>query len=55
MYTESDIAYFNKYLNRRIEKVKVHTNDEEKAFMRERILEMYANPLINKNKALGLM
>ena len=54
-YNDSDIAYFEKYLNRRIEKVKVHTNDEEKAFMRERILEMYANPLINKNKALGLM
>lgn len=52
-YTDEDIAYFNKYLNRRIEKVKVPTNDEDKAYMRQRILEMYANPLINKLKALG--
>lgn len=52
-YTEEDIAHFNKYLNRRIEKVKVPTDDEDKAYMRQRIIEMYANPLINKLKALG--
>lgn len=52
-YTEQDIAYFNKYLNRRIEKVKVPTDDAEKDFMRHSILVMYANPLINKYKALG--
>ncbi|MGM9802810.1 MAG: acyltransferase [Muribaculaceae bacterium] len=52
-YTDEDLAYFDKYLNRRIEKVKVPTNDEDKEFMRQRIVEMYANPLINKLKALG--
>ena len=52
-YTDDDVAYFDKYLNRRIEKVKVPTNDDDKAYMRQRIIEMYANPLINKLAALG--
>ena len=52
-YTAEDIAYFDKYLNRRIEKVKVPTDDDDKAYMRQRIIEMYANPLVNKLTALG--
>ncbi len=52
-YTDDDIKFFTNYLSRRIQKVKVPTDDNDKKFLEEKILEMYANPLVNKLKALG--
>ena len=49
-YTDQDKATFLAYLQSRIDLVKVENKDE--AFLRERILTMYANPVINKQKAL---
>ena len=49
-YTAEDKAFFEKYLARQIAKIDLPNKDE--AFLRERILTMYANPAINKAKAL---
>ena len=38
------------YLQSRIDLVKIENKDED--FLRERILTMYANPVVNKQKAL---
>lgn len=48
-YTDSDKAQLDKYLAERIAKVDLPNKDE--AFLRSKILEMYANPLINHLKA----
>lgn len=48
-YTEADKEQLDKYLAERIEKVDLPNKDE--AFLRTKILEMYANPLINYMKA----
>lgn len=48
-YTPDDKACFTEYLQQRIDMVKVENKDE--AFLRERILTMYANPVFNKLKA----
>ncbi len=48
-YTEADKEQLDKYLAERIEKVDLPNKDE--AFLRTKILEMYANPLINYLKA----
>ena len=44
-YTAEDKARFEAYLNERIALIDLENKDE--AFLRERILTMYANPLIN--------
>lgn len=48
-YTDTDKEQLDKYLAERIEKVDLPNKDE--AFLRTKILEMYANPLINYIKA----
>ena len=48
-YTEEEKKTFESYLQSRIDLVKIENKDE--AFLRERILTMYANPVINKMKS----
>ena len=50
-YTDEDKAKLEAYLAERISKVDLPTKDE--AFLRTKILEMYANPLINSMKVNG--
>lgn len=50
-YTDDDKAKLDAYLAERISKVDLPTKDE--AFLRTKILEMYANPLINNMKVNG--
>ena len=38
------------YLQQRLDKIEIENKDE--AFLRERLLTMYANPVFNKQKAL---
>ena len=45
-YTEKDKAKFDEYIEHQIRKVHLHNRDE--AFLRERMLTMYANPAVNK-------
>ena len=45
-YTEADKTRFMQYLDRQLAKINIADKDE--AFLRERILTMYANPLRNK-------
>jgi len=47
-YTEEERKTFETYLQSRIDLVQLENKDE--AFLRERILTMYANPVINKMK-----
>jgi len=49
-YTSEEKETFETYLQSRIDLVQVENKDE--AFLRERILTMYANPVLNKEKAL---
>ena len=44
-YTSSDVARFEKYLKGQIAKIQIPNKDE--AFLRERLLTMYANPVRN--------
>ena len=44
-YTEADKQRFEKYLNGQMDKIKLPNKDE--AFLRERLLTMYANPVRN--------
>lgn len=44
-YTDADISTFNKYIDERIAMVRVPNPD--KAFLRERLITMYANPARN--------
>jgi hypothetical protein len=44
-YTAKDQQFFEQYLKRQLEKIQLPNKDE--AFLRERILTMYANPLRN--------
>ncbi len=51
-YTEADVKGFDDYLDRQLDKVRLdNITDEERSFMREKIMEMYANPLRNKLEA----
>jgi len=53
-YTQDDIDKFNAYLNGQLDKVDLpEITADEREFMRERILSMYANPLRNKLIAEG--
>jgi hypothetical protein len=48
-YTDADIAQFDSYLTGQLNKVDLpDITAEERAFMQEKILEMYANPLRNQ-------
>lgn len=49
-YTDEDVSAFNAYVEGQVAKVDLPNKDE--AFLRERIITMYANPAINKMKAL---
>ena len=49
-YTEKQKAQFLEYLQQRLDKIEIENKDE--AFLRERVLTMYANPVFNKQKAL---
>jgi len=49
-YTEADTLRFENYLKEQIAKIDIPGKDE--AFLRERILTMYANPLLNHIKAV---
>ena len=44
-YTQQDAARFGKYLQGQLDKIKIPNKDE--AFLRERMLTMYANPVRN--------
>ena len=48
-YTEKDEKDFERYLSRQLSKIQLENKDE--AFLRERMLTMYANPAINYMKA----
>lgn len=50
-YTDEQKQKFEAYLQQRLSLIDLANKDE--AFLRERILTMYANPLINHLKALG--
>jgi hypothetical protein len=47
-YSITDRSSFETYLQQQVDKIDIEGKDE--AYLRERILEMYANPLINKLK-----
>ena len=48
-YTEADVKRFERYLAGQIAKIQLPNKDE--AFLRERMLTMYANPVRNKMKS----
>jgi len=48
-YTQADVQRFEQYLQGQLAKIKIPNKDE--AFLRERLLTMYANPLRNYLKA----
>lgn len=53
-YTSEQVAEFDAYLNRQLDKVKVaNVTGEEREFMRQMMLKMYSNPLRNKLIAEG--
>lgn len=50
-YTKEEKTSFDEYINGQIEKIEIENKDT--AFLRAKMLEMYANPLINHLKAIG--
>jgi hypothetical protein len=52
-YTAEEKEKFSEYLKGQLAKVDIPVNDDDKAFLREKILTMYSNPLTNKIHALG--
>ena len=52
-YTPQEKEHFEAYLQSRIDLVQIEDKDE--AFLRERLLTMYANPVFNKQKALAFL
>ena len=49
-YTTEDVARFNTYLQKKLDMISLPDKDEE--FLRKCMLTMYANPVINHQKAL---
>lgn len=47
-YSAQDVDNFKAYLDKQLSRVEIEINDEEREFMLEQMLIMYANPLINK-------
>lgn len=53
-YNNEDVEHFNAYINRQLDKVDLpDITAEEREFMRDSILKMYANPLRNQLIAKG--
>lgn len=53
-YTAADVASFDKYIDEQLAKVDVpDITDDERVFMRQTMLGMYANPLRNQRSARG--
>ena len=56
-YTAEDIETFHKYIDNQLQKVikemDFELSDDDFKFMRQKMMVMYSNPLINKLKALG--
>ena len=52
-YTDADCRRFEQYLQQQLSKITIPNKDE--AFLRERMLTMYANPLRNYQAAAGTM
>lgn len=52
-YTDKEQTVFNNYLYSQLTKVPNVTKEEDKAFLKNAILTMYANPLKNQLAALG--
>lgn len=50
-YTEDEKKKFEEYISSRLEKIDIPNKDN--AYLRERILTMYANPTLNHLKAVG--
>jgi len=50
-YTAADVEHFETYLKGQLNKIKLPDKDE--AFLRQKMLEMYANPAINKGKVMS--
>ena len=50
-YSEKDKETFEKYIRQRIDMIDLPQKDD--AFLREKLLAMYANPVINKEAAIG--
>ena len=51
-YTSADVDAFDRYLDAQLAKVRLtDITDDERQFMRQMMVTMYANPLINKLKA----
>lgn len=50
-YTEQEKENFEEYLQQQLDKIDL--DDKDVPFLHKKILEMYANPLVNKLKALG--
>ena len=48
-YSRNEREKFTEYLQQQLDKIELPCKDE--AFLRRRMLEMYANPLKNKHKA----
>lgn len=51
MYGEKDLEEIDRYFAEQIAKIEISGGEKDEAFLRERILEMYANPLINNLNA----
>lgn len=51
-YTDEERSFFEQYISSQIAKIDLENKDS--IFLRLKILEMYANPLINKLEACGL-
>ncbi|MDO4790481.1 MAG: acyltransferase [Porphyromonas sp.] len=51
MYGEKDLAEIEQYFAEQIGKIEIPGDAKDETFLRERILEMYANPLINNLNA----
>lgn len=52
-YTSDDVAGFDAYINRQLDKVELtDVSAEERAYMRTMVLMMYANPLVNQLRAI---
>jgi hypothetical protein len=50
-YTEEEKSEFEKYLKMQLSKIELENKDEK--YLRRKLLEMYANPLINKLAAIS--
>lgn len=49
-YTKADFEKFNAYIDRQISKIRLKERDVD--FLREKMLQMYANPLINRQNTI---